>query len=740
MASKKTVSLFIKGMECAACSSRIEKRLNRLPDVEASVNFATEKAQVTFDPSVTQISDIIKIIEKIGYGAIESEKIDSEKQRLLEQKLRKQTLYYFLLALFCSLPFLLQMVMMFFPNHSMAKTESEMPRLIQWGLATIVEFIAGASFFKAAWKSLRSGSANMDVLVVLGTGMAYLYSSIVTFGGFRHLHIYFEASAMIITLVLLGRLLEDMAKNRAGSAMHSLLSLQPPIGHIEEDGHISDVVVSQIQAGNILVIRSGERVPVDGQIVAGESSFDEAMLTGEAMPVVKQAGDTVFAASINKGGAVRIKAIAVGAHTALAGIIRMVEEAQGSKAPIQKLADKIAGIFVPVVIVIAFLTLAVSWLLTGSFPSALVSAVSTLVIACPCSLGLAVPTAIMVGTGAGAKKGILIRNVDALERAKNINYLVVDKTGTITEGKPEVATVACSAGIKEEDLLTVATSLASQSSHPLSQAIASFGRDKDITIFLPDHILEKAGLGVTGTDKNHHKIRMGSLRFLEESGIKIQDSALSQLHQDEQKKESSFVYIARDNQYLGSIALADPVRPTSKKAVERLYDLGIEVAMLTGDNDITAQKIAENVGIRHYKAGLLPEDKANEIQSLKKQGHYVGMVGDGINDAPALAVADVSFAIGAGSDIAIESADIILMKSNLEEVALAISLSRATMQKMKQNLFFAFIYNVLGIPLAAFGFLNPVIAGAAMAMSSVSVVSNSLLLSRWSAFPSGEIK
>ncbi|WP_260432104.1 copper-translocating P-type ATPase [Zymomonas mobilis] len=581
----------------------------------------------------------------------------------------------------------------------------------------------------------------MDVLVVLGTGMAYLYSSIVYFAGLGQLHVYFEASAMIITLVLLGRLLEDQAKNRAGSAMQTLLSLQPQTGHIERDGDVSDIGIDEIVTGNILLICSGERVPVDGQIMAGESAFDESMLTGEAMPVAKEKGDKVFAASINKGSTIRIEAIAVGQQTALAGIIRMVEDAQGSKAPIQKLADKIAGIFVPLVIAIAFLTLALSWFFTGSFSHALISAVATLVIACPCSLGLAVPTAIMVGTGVGARNGILIRNVDVLERAKNINYLVVDKTGTVTEGRPEVSTLSCATNRTEDELLTVAAALSSQSSHPLSQAIFAFCQDRGIKTAIPDHISEKAGLGISGIDTDHHDIRMGSLRFLQEAGIDAKNSEPALRSEAKSKKEitedASLVHMACDKHYLGYIALADPIRPSSKAAIKKLRALGIEVAMMTGDNAVTAKAIAAKAGIQHYKAALLPEDKANKVQTLRKQGYYVGMVGDGINDAPALAVADVSFAIGTGSDIAIESADVILIKSSLKDVALAISLSRATMQKMKQNLFFAFIYNVLGIPLAAFGFLNPVIAGAAMAMSSVSVVGNSLLLSRWTAFQSG---
>ncbi|AEI37256.1 MAG: heavy metal translocating P-type ATPase [Zymomonas mobilis subsp. pomaceae] len=735
----RSVQLLIEGMDCTACSSRIEKLLNRMPGVKAAVNFATEKAHILIDPDKVSPSDLIATIEKAGYGASEAQKIDNEKRAVIEKKQQKLDLYRFLVAFICSLPFLWQMIVMLWPTHHGNMTAMEMPRFSQWVLATIVEFGAGAPFFVAAWKSLRSGAANMDVLITLGTGIAYLYSTIVTFLGLSALHVYFEASAMIITLILLGRLLESHAKSRAGSAMRSLLSLQPKKGHIEEEGKIVDVDIDQIKTGNIVLIRAGERVPVDGIIISGESDVDEAMLTGEAMPVSKKAGDKIFAATINKGSPLRIEAIAVGNDTALGGIIRMVEEAQGSKAPIQKLADKIASIFVPIVMGIAVLTFILSWWITGIFSYALVSAVATLVIACPCSLGLAVPTAIMVGTGAGAKSGILIRNAESLERAQNINCLIVDKTGTVTEGKPAVSTVLLASSIDQTYLLNVALSLSLHSSHPLSQAITHFCHGQSAEAFQVSQITEKAGLGLTAIKPDHSIFKMGSLRFLHESGVDVendmQQSSFNKAHIENVEREgATFVHFAEGSHYLGSLALTDPIRSSSKEAVKAFHHLGIKVIMMTGDNANTAAAIAEKSDIKTFKANLLPQGKADEIQTLRKQGYYVAMVGDGINDAPALAIADVSFAIGAGSDIAMEAADIVLVKSDLRDVVSAITLSRATMRKMRQNLFFAFIYNILGIPLAAFGFLNPVIAGAAMAMSSVSVISNSLLLSRWKPF------
>ncbi|HJT50300.1 MAG TPA: copper-translocating P-type ATPase, partial [Nitrosospira sp.] len=598
------------------------------------------------------------------------------------------------------------------------------------------QFWVGRRFYVGAWHALRGGGANMDVLVALGTSMAYLFSAVVTLLGLDQ-HVYFEASAAIITLVLLGKLMETRAKSKTSAAIEELVKLQPKTARVERDGVIVEIEANALRVDDIFIVRPGENLPVDGVVVEGGSNVNEAMLTGESLPVAKHPGEKVYAATTNQQGLLKCRATGVGAHTQLAAIIRLVEEAQGSKAPIQRMADTISGIFVPVVTVISVLTLAVTWWLAGNFVPALVNAVAVLVIACPCALGLATPTAIMVGVGRGAQAGVLVKYAAALEHAEKIQTLVVDKTGTLTEGKPTVTDIIPAGKLGERDLIQIAATLEQGSEHPLAKAVMERASSMAILPSAVSHFSAVTGSGVTAHIDGLEHI-LGSPRFLAESGAEVDSPRLAEL----QAEAKTVIGIARlrerhtpgqgaTTEVLGYLAIADPLRATSSAAVARLQEMGIEVIMLTGDNAATAAAIAKQAGIGAYRAEVMPQDKATEVKRIKASGKFVGMVGDGINDAPALASADVSFAIGAGSDIAIEAADIALMRNDLMSVADAISLSHATLGKIRQNLFFAFFYNVLGIPLAAIGMLNPVIAGAAMAMSSVSVVTNSLLLKRW---------
>ena len=614
-----------------------------------------------------------------------------------------------------------------FSGHDM----DMLPRWLQWLLATPVQFWIGQRFYIGGWHALRSGGANMDVLVALGTSMAYFFSVVVTAFALDQ-HVYFEASAAIITLVLLGKLMEARAKGKTSEAIEALIRLQPKTARIERNGEVLEVPASSLQVNDIFIVRPGENLPVDGIVVEGTSSINESMLTGESLPVSKQAGAKVFAATLNQQGLLKCRATSVGAHTQLAAIIHLVEEAQGSKAPIQRMADTISGIFVPIVVAISILTFGITGWLTSDFVSALINAVAVLVIACPCALGLATPTAIMVGTGRGAQVGVLVKNAAALEHAEKIQTIIVDKTGTLTEGKPEVTDIVPIESISTQDLLQIAASLEQGSEHPLARAVLDSAQKMQLPLQPIHDFSAITGSGITAHINDMHYL-LGSPKFLIQQGIVVDEKQIAAL-QGEGKTVIGVASAADSNpKMLGYLAIADRLRDTSRKAIERLQAMGIEVVMLTGDNTVTAAAIAKQTGITQYRAEVLPQDKAAEVMKLKASGKFTAMIGDGINDAPALAAADVSFAIGAGSDVAIEAADITLIRNDLMSVADAISLSRATLRKIRQNLFFAFVYNILGIPLAAMGMLNPVIAGAAMAMSSVSVVSNSLLLKRWQA-------
>ncbi|MDK9703289.1 MAG: heavy metal translocating P-type ATPase [Sulfuritalea sp.] len=720
--SQETVELALGGMTCAACAARIEKQLNKLPGVEAAVNFAAERAHVRYAPGDVDVGRLIATVVKTGFTADVSTADTRAEEKAKKLALYREELRRFWIAAALTLPLVAQMAFMFGAGGD--AHDDVLPRWLQLLLATPVQFWIGWRFYVGGANAIRGGAGNMDVLVALGTSMAWAYSFVVTVWDLHHQHVYFEASATVITLVLLGKILEARAKAKTSAAIEALAKLQPQTARIERDGKLVDVAVATLIPGDVFVVRAGEAMPVDGEVIDGTSSANESMLTGESLPVTKVAGDKVFAATINGDGLLRCRATGVGSHTLLAGIIRLVEEAQGSKAPVQRLADKVAAIFVPVVTLIALLTFVAWWALAGDFTQALVNAVAVLVIACPCALGLATPTAIMVGTGQGAKAGVLIRNAVALELAEKLKVLVVDKTGTLTEGRPEVTDVVKVGAGDMAVLLQLAASLEQGSTHPLAAAIVARARTDGLALSTPQNVVTIAGRGLQG-EVDGRRVLAGSAAWIKEQGWSAPESdALAQAGR-------SVVAVVADEKLLGLIGIADPLRASSKAAVARLNRLGIEVVMLTGDNAGTASAVAREAGITHFEAEVLPGDKAATVNKLKGAGRLVGMAGDGINDAPALAAADVSFAMAAGSDVAMQAADVTLMRDDLGGVADAISLSRATLSKIRQNLFFAFIYNVLGIPLAALGMLNPVIAGAAMAMSSVSVVSNSLLLRRW---------
>lgn len=719
-AEQEVIELRIDGMTCAACAARIEKSLNRLPGVSASVNLATERARVRVAPGQPAQS-LVEAVEGAGYGAEVVNVSDpvADKARREAQYVRERRLFWLSVAL--SLPLAAQMLWMLTGEHT-----DVLPRLLQFALATPVQFWIGRRFYVGAWHALRGGGANMDVLIALGTSAAYLFSAAVTLLGLHEQHVYFEASTAIITLVLLGKLLEARAKGRASSALEELLSLQPAMARVERDGQLLDVDASDVAVGDVFLVRPGERIPADAEVLVGSSSVDESMLTGESLPVAKEPHARVFAATLNGTGALRCRALRVGAQTHLAEIIRLVGAAQGSKAPIQRLADRMSGFFVPIVLAIALATLVGWWLATGDFTPALINAVAVLVIACPCALGLATPTAIMVGTGRAAQSGILVRDAAALERAERIETLVLDKTGTLTEGRPEVTDVVPAFGIEERELLSLAAALERGSEHPLAGAVLRKAASLGLAPRPASAVQAYPGRGIEG-ESQRRNLALGTAAWMQERGLSVEAERIERMA----SQGKTVVVLTEGRQVLGYLGIADRLRESTPSAVARLRAAGVDLVMLTGDNAAAAQAIAARAGIARWKANVLPQHKAAEVERLKAAGHGVGMAGDGINDAPALAAADVSFAFASGSDIAIEAADITLMRNDLTSAADAISLSRATLSRIRQNLFFAFAYNALGIPLAALGWLSPVIAGAAMAMSSVSVVGNSLLLRRW---------
>ena len=712
---RQTVELALHGMTCAACANRIEKVLNRLPDVQASVNFASETASIGYTPGLAEIDDLLAAVAKAGYRA--EPLLSDTPPPAPDGEWRDWAIL--LGAVLLTLPLVAQMVGMFAGSHAWM-----VPNGWQWLLATPVQFVAGRRFYSGAYKALRGGGANMDVLVALGTSVAYGYSVWVTLAGGGH--VYFEASATVITLVLLGKQLESRAKRKTLEAIEALAKLQPKTAWIERDGALVEVPSASLQRGDVFVVKPGEAFPTDGEVIDGHSSANEAALTGESLPQTKQPGDAVFAATVNNERLLRCRATQPAASTQFAAIMRLTREAQGSKAPIQQLADRISAVFVPVVSLIALATFLIWWLALGQLESGIVNAVAVLVIACPCALGLATPTAVIVGSGLAAKNGILIRNATALELAGKLDVLAFDKTGTLTVGEPQLTETRHYADATQANALGLA--LAAASSHPLAQAISQrLGSDGVIAATLAQ-IENIPGKGMLGHG-DAGEVRLGAPDWLQASGVVFDAAELQHWYQAGQTVSG----LALGSQLLCWYVLADQLRPDAAAAIAALQQQGIQPMMLTGDHTQAAQAIAAAVKLADFQAQQKPQDKAEWIGRQRAAGRIAGMVGDGVNDAPALAAADVSFAIGSGSDSAIATADVTIKQPRLLALVNAIALSRATLAKIRQNLFFAFIYNILGIPLAALGLLNPVLAGAAMALSSVSVVSNSLLLRKWVA-------
>lgn len=721
MADTTVETFAITGMTCANCSARVEKELKATEGVlEANVNLATEKATVQFDGNLTA-ENLIQRVEAIGYGAILFD--EAHKQKIQEEKaayLRKMKRDLILSAVLTA-PLMIAMIAMLLGSHAGWVHFLHLP-LVQLILVTPVQFGVGQRFYRGAYHALKTKAPNMDVLVAMGTSAAFALS---VYNGFFNPHnsdLYFESSGMIITLILLGKYLEQKAKTKTSDAIKQLMSLQAKTAMIIVAGEEKEVPIEEVQVGDILRVRPGEQIPVDGKILKGQTTIDESMLTGESLPVDKQVDDQVFGGTVNTTGSIQFSATQVGSMTVLSRIIRMVEDAQGGKAPIQQIADKISSIFVPTVLGLALLTLLATGLLTGDWQQAIVHSVSVLVIACPCALGLATPTAIMVGTGLGAKSGILIKGGGALEKIAHLTTIVLDKTGTITEGKPVVADFEA----VDPQALAYLTSLEQHSEHPLAKAIYHYGKDQ-VEIMPVDNFESLTGQGVTGII-NGQSYFVGSKRGLKERNISFPEDRVLALEEE----GKTVMFLTDSTKMLAMISVTDQVKASSKAAIAALHKSGIKVKMLTGDNPQTAQYIGEQVGLQasDIVAEVLPEDKAQVVKELQSNGQSVGMVGDGINDAPALALADIGIAMGSGTDIAMETADITLMNSDLLSVEKSIHLSKLTLRKIKQNLFWAFLYNVIGIPFAALGFLNPIIAGGAMAFSSVSVLLNSLSLNQ----------
>jgi len=729
-------TLDVGGMQCASCVTSIEEAVASLDGVaEASVNLASERATVAYDPRETSVADLIETVASVGYTArevsreLEQQAVPDEREARARRELRLLTIKFAFAAAVGAILLLLAFVWSPFSERA--------TMWVMLALATPVQFWAGWQFYAGAWKVARHGSADMNTLIAVGTSAAYLYSLVATVapGVFKAAgvlpDVYFDTAAVIIALILLGRLLEARARAGTTEAIKKLIGLQPRTATIVRDGAELEVPVDDVRPGDEVLVRPGQKVPVDGVVIEGRSTIDESMLTGESLPVEKAQGDEVIGATVNKTGSFHFRATKVGKDTALAQIIRLVEEAQGSKAPIQRIADRVSARFVPAVITIALLSLAV-WLLTGSsFASALLAFVAVLIIACPCALGLATPTAIMVGTGRGAEMGILVRGAEALETARKLDTVVLDKTGTLTQGQPAVTDVVSADG-ETERLLMFAGAAESRSEHPLGEAIVRETRERALALPPPEGFEAAVGHGVTA-NVGGKRVVVGSARHMGELGIE-----LSMLRADVERLEGegkTAVYVAVDGDAVGVIAIADTVKSEAADAVTELERLGLEVAMVTGDNRRTAEAIARQAGIDRVLAEVLPEHKAQEIKRLQDQGRRVAMVGDGINDAPALAQADVGIAIGTGTDIAMEASDLTLVSGDLRGVPRALELSRQTMRTIKQNLVGAFVYNVTLVPVAAgvlyplWGvLLDPILAAAAMAASSVTVVSNALRL------------
>lgn len=742
----KRVQLSLSGMHCSSCAGLIERSLKKVPGVkEANVNFAAEKASVLLDESVSLKEKLLEAVKKTGYGAEFADQKDSESESKKRKADIKQLFSKFRTSFVLSAPMIYFMMMDFFKWIPGTSTFLPYVGIISLILTTPVQFIIGKSFYKGMWSALRMKTFNMDSLIAIGTSVAYFYSlinfiiyffntgSLIGLNGAKIPELYFETAAFLITFVILGKWLEAKAKGQTSEAIKKLMGLQAKTARVIRNGITQDIPVEQVMNGDLVVVRPGEKVPVDGQISKGYSALDESMITGESLPVEKHEGDSVIGGTINKTGSFEFMATRVGSETTLSQIIRLVEDAQGSKAPIQAVADKISAYFVPTVIALAVLTFAVWYFLLGATLSfALMAFTAVIVIACPCALGLATPTAIMVGTGKGAENGILVKGGEPLEQACKINTIVFDKTGTLTKGKPEVTDVESLSNIDKNTLLTLAASLEKQSEHPLAEAIYKAAEGQNLGLHEVSNFSAIPGHGVQGTI-NNVVYYLGNRKLITDV-LKLSVSAVdAQMSRLEEQGKTAMILASKDG-VVGIVAVADTVKETSQQAVAKLQKMGIEVYMITGDNQRTAQAIARQVGITNVLAEVLPEDKANEVKKLQQLGKKVAMVGDGINDAPALAQADLGIAMGSGTDVAMETGGIVIIKNDLRDVVHAINLSKETMWKIKQNMFFALFYNVMGIPIAARLFvgiglvLKPELAGLAMALSSISVVGNSLLL------------
>jgi Cu+-exporting ATPase len=746
--AQATIELPITGMTCASCVRNVERAINKQAGIlSVNVNLATEKASVTYLPGSVRRSDLVKAVESAGYGVLDlsnAAQPEDAERAAREAEIERQKRLVLIGALFTIPLFLMSMardlLMLGYENPmaGMGMADPNMPWFMWNGwafvfflLATPVQLIVGKQYVVGAWKAARNGTTGMDTLIAIGSLTAYIYSVVVLIAIIFNIepligHVYFETAVVILTLITLGKLLEARAKGRTSEAIKKLMGLAPRTAYLLRDGQEVEVNIDDVVEGDVVVVRPGERIPVDGVVIEGRSSVDESMLTGESLPVNKTTGSNVIGATVNKQGRLIIEATHVGVQTALAQIVRLVEQAQGSKAPIQRVADQVSGVFVPIVLTLAALTF-LGWLVIGQvgFTTAMIHAVAVLVIACPCALGLATPTAVMVGTGKGAEMGILFKNSEALENAHRLNIVALDKTGTITKGEPSVTDILPLNGYEVDELLRLTASAERASEHPLAQAVVKAAQDKGMNLSQLQAFEAESGRGVRAV-VDGKTILVGSLRYLREQGVDVAnvETQVSALQQNARTVVASAV----DNVAVGVLGIADTVKESSRDAVKALRNIGLEVVMITGDNEKTAQAIAREVGIERVLADVLPGQKADAVKSLQAGGKLVGMVGDGINDAPALAQADVGIAIGTGTDIAMEASDVTLMSGDLVGVARAIQLSKATMRTIYQNLFWAFIYNIILIPVAIAGLLVPVLAAAAMAFSSVFVVSNSLTL------------
>lgn len=748
----KQIQLPIGGMSCAVCAKRVEKAISELEGVaDVNVNFAAEKAFVTYNPQKVRPSAMKEAVLKAGYQPLENKGAgaEDEDRKRREKEINTMKKKFIAAAIFAfPLLYIAMVPMIKFVSLPGAKMLDGLMMnyplfyaLLEFFL-TVPVICVGYRFYTVGFKSLFQKSPNMDSLIAVGTTAAVAFSLYNTFqiakGNFQAVHsLYFESAGVIITLILLGKMLEAVSKGKTGEAIKKLMGLAPKTAFVIQNGAETEIPAEEVEIGDIIIVKPGSKIPVDGVVIEGHTAIDESMLTGESMPVDKKAGDKVYAASLNTTGTVKFRAEKVGSDTALAQIIKLVEQAQGSKAPIAKLADIVAGYFVPAVIAIAVAS-GIAWFIgTGDFKFALTIFISVLVIACPCALGLATPTAIMVGTGKGAENGILIKSGEALETAHKINAIILDKTGTITEGKPSVTDLICASNFTQEKLLQLVASAEKNSEHPLGQAIVRGAQEKSLALLEAENFNSITGQGIEAQIAGL-SVFVGNRKMMEEKNISVKE-----LEKDADKlaeEGKTPVFVATDGQPAGIVAVADVVKKSSRAAIESLHKMGIEVAMITGDNKKTAEAIARQVGIDRVLAEVLPQDKAFEVKKLQQEGRKVAMVGDGINDAPALAQSDIGIAIGSGTDVAMESADIVLMHSDLTDVPTAILLSKKTIRNIKQNLFWAFGYNTIGIPVAAgvlylFGgpLLNPMLAAAAMSLSSVSVLTNALRLKRFKA-------